>query len=366
MSSWNYPMWGPVPGVKSLSFPSIYQGTRGGCESKEFSPPWKAVRPFAKAVDGNTSLEFEKEFEHDLPASAGAIVPNGRVLGMEGVVFDNQGYLLAEPARKIGRAPQDWPELYRFIRERPTRLIGTWGVLTGAGSSGYFHWMLDVLPKIQIIRSMNLTINGWIVPNSGAAFIKESLQLAGIEAPVICIHPRQQIIADQLVVASVPSESGNPPPWVRNFYDAIPVTASNTPCNLEKIYISRSRARCRKVCNESELTKELLRVGFEIVYLEDLSVKEQAMLFRRASAVLAPHGAGLSNLVFAPATTKVLEIFPERYVNVCYWAIACLINMPYSYLISQSIRHSTDPSLDNMRLSSENIRSIVQWAETAI
>jgi hypothetical protein len=41
-----------------------------------------------------------------------------------------------------------------------------------------------------------------------------------------------------------------------------------------------------------------------------LSVPEQVQLFRSASHVIAAHGAGLTNILFAPADVKILEIRP--------------------------------------------------------
>ncbi|MDG1486875.1 MAG: glycosyltransferase family 61 protein, partial [SAR324 cluster bacterium] len=48
------------------------------------------------------------------------------------------------------------------------------------------------------------------------------------------------------------------------------------------------------------------------IYLEQLSIREQVQLFRSASHVIAAHGAGLTNVIFAPAAVKILEIRPLR------------------------------------------------------
>ena len=41
------------------------------------------------------------------------------------------------------------------------------------------------------------------------------------------------------------------------------------------------------------------------------SISEQVELFRTASHVIAAHGAGLTNVLFAPADVRILEIRPE-------------------------------------------------------
>ncbi|MBD1921548.1 glycosyltransferase family 61 protein [Microcoleus sp. FACHB-831] len=50
----------------------------------------------------------------------------------------------------------------------------------------------------------------------------------------------------------------------------------------------------------------LKKFGFEQVTLESLSVSDQAALFSSAQVVIAPHGAGLSNVVFCNRGTKVI------------------------------------------------------------
>jgi capsular polysaccharide biosynthesis protein len=55
----------------------------------------------------------------------------------------------------------------------------------------------------------------------------------------------------------------------------------------------------------------LAALGFESVLTERLSVHEQVEMFSQASVLVAPHGAGLANMVFARPGLTVLEIQPE-------------------------------------------------------
>ncbi len=51
---------------------------------------------------------------------------------------------------------------------------------------------------------------------------------------------------------------------------------------------------------------------------------------------MAPHGAGLTNLIWCAPHTKVLEIFSPLYVNLCYWAIASITQADYYYLLGDA------------------------------
>jgi hypothetical protein len=96
-----------------------------------------------------------------------------------------------------------------------------------------------------------------------------------------------------------------------------------------RIYISRTitdRSNKRCVLNENELIEKLKVYGFEKYNLENMSIEEQIELFYDASHVIAPHGAGLTNIMFAEKI-KVLELFPASCV------------LPHYYYLSKSLGH---------------------------
>ena len=53
--------------------------------------------------------------------------------------------------------------------------------------------------------------------------------------------------------------------------------------------------------------------GWETVTLEDLSIKEQVKTFAEATHIVAPHGAGLTNLLWCRPKTKVYELTHEAF-----------------------------------------------------
>jgi capsular polysaccharide biosynthesis protein len=106
-----------------------------------------------------------------------------------------------------------------------------------------------------------------------------------------------------------------------------------------RLYISRNKAPMRRIVNEEEVFKLLESYNFERVYCEDLSFEEQIELFGEAEVILSPHGADLTNMVFAPPGTQVIELFSPRSTCICYWSLANTLGFPYSYL-----RTIDDPS----------------------
>lgn len=103
---------------------------------------------------------------------------------------------------------------------------------------------------------------------------------------------------------------------------------------FRKIYISRKFARRRHLVNEAEWMPRLEREGFENVYLENLTIPEQIQLFQETSHIVAPHGAGLTNIVFTHPSTRILEIRPVRNSGQFCYEKLCALGWPhYEYLV---------------------------------
>ncbi len=76
-----------------------------------------------------------------------------------------------------------------------------------------------------------------------------------------------------------------------------------------RLYQSRLGAVARKMGNEELLIDRLERAGIKAFEFTGLSVRDQLMLFFNAETIIAPHGAGLTNLIASRPKTDVIEIF---------------------------------------------------------
>lgn len=85
-----------------------------------------------------------------------------------------------------------------------------------------------------------------------------------------------------------------------------------------KIYISR-RKSSRSPTNEIELEDTLRKLDFDIIFPEELDFSQQVFLFSNASIVISPHGAGLSNMLFMPKGSILIEIFNKGFIQPDYY-----------------------------------------------
>ena len=114
--------------------------------------------------------------------------------------------------------------------------------------------------------------------------------------------------------------------------------------NSQRLYITRSQAKYRKVLNENEVISLLNKFGFQSVILESMSVVQQANLMSQAEAIVSPHGGGLTNLAFCPPGTKVIELF-GKHVAPQFWAMSNCCGLEYFSLFCD--RFETEKSALN-------------------
>ena len=232
------------------------------------------------------------------PETNVAIIAHGRVVFGYGVTITREHTLLADVSPQLGGPPQSHAALFTTRFPAVEKIPGRVAVLSSTAHQRYFHWMFDVLPRLELLQMSKIRIDKYVI-NNDYRFQRETLEKLQID-PDIIISPSSQthIEADELVVPSLPGTSGFVTPrscqFLRdNFLSEFP---NRNPSRF--LYITRKDALTRRVVNEAEIIDCLRQFDFEVIELANRSVSEQAELFASARIVVGPHGAGLTNLVF--------------------------------------------------------------------
>jgi len=258
-------------------------------------------------------------------------VPEGRVFDWEGLFIlpDNMG------VKDINIMGESYKTTKKLLGGESFYLSGNSLYLCTNWSNFYYHWIIDVLPKLHIFEQSGLKADNYIINGMKHDYQRKALEMIGIPTKKIFeTKPDCNIKCENLIITSQPGYMGFCPEWAANYIRSrlVQNISSSEPVN---IYISRSRANQRKVLNEDEVFEYLKLKGFEKVYPEDYSLKEQIKLFKSAKTIVAPHGSGLTNIVFSNPDTKVVEIFSPTYMEPCYWRLANAVNLDYYYVLGE-------------------------------
>lgn len=272
-----------------------------------------------------------------------AYIRNGCVWGPSGSILTWDSQLIYDLSPEYDGQlhrmlkPEEHPALHRREARELQEVPGTAAALTFCGSHNYFHWLYDVLPRLGMLRTLNISFQTLIMnPNPYGAFVEETLAMFDVpESSVIHTADDREIQTERLVVPSLMMNS-HYPPWTTATLQRFMLPGHVTPHHSpSRIFISRGQASARRFTNENEVIRHLEAYGFVPVCLEDWTVAQQVQLFACAKAIVSPHGAGLANLAFCMKGTVVIEIFHIRHVVPTYWMISNHNKLDYYMMYGQ-------------------------------
>lgn len=212
----------------------------------------------------------------------------------------------------------NYRELHRLRPFALRRRTGVHSTPFTCLSGNFWHWMVDCLPKVLTLsRAFPGRPITLLMPEGANEFQRETL--AAVLPPAMRVEwvkgdgwVRTETflwasLASGLAMGALPGEYLDE--IRRGVFRRYRLPQAHAP--TERIYVSRRRARWRRVLNEDAVMAVLARYGFRLVELETLSFREQVELFHRAEIVAGPHGAGLGTLFFSGAI-PVLALYSNR------------------------------------------------------
>ena len=266
------------------------------------------------------------------------IVENKIVLSDEMVDF---------PGREFGKKTSRIKMVHEggvMFREnkKPSMYVKEGVCLSCGHDSNYFHWLVECLPKLLLLDSLDLfqdvplLIPAGLHPNLMAALERLNTH----NRPIIYIEQGAACQVDRLIYPSELSRildryEGSPVfnqdivlshKWLTKVSDQLKNQVSYDGKPWRKLFLSR-RKGLRVLGNHEQVEQLLGNQGFEIVEVDGLSLDFQIKLFSEASLVVAPTGAALTNMLFCQPGTKVI-IFMSRHevTNFYFWSNLGAIN----------------------------------------
>lgn len=225
---------------------------------------------------------------------------------------------------------------FAVIGQRSTTIIGPEHGLSllGNGDSNYFHWMIEILPRLQQLRAalehapdLQLLVSSRvqsveqfrsgldaIVPGEVPIFYVpegSSVKVGTLIKP----KPRSLVTFNKRIGHSIAiSDSfidGASVRWLRSqFIDENELRRPGT----RRIFLSRGNSSRRY--NEEEIFELFKPHGFELIRMEEHSLTEQVKITSEVEAIAGPAGAAWTNIIFSPPSAKLFYWRAQEYGEV--------------------------------------------------
>jgi capsular polysaccharide biosynthesis protein len=320
-------------------------------------------------LDPSSSKEpigpLEAPVHHDGLPTFALTMPRGRVAGKFGAVITPDDRLLLQATYGFVDDDRHHPIRRRFSLGAAQRLEGVAATLAYGHADAYYHWLFDVLPRLEILRLAGLDSWDHLIVNDarGATYECETLQRFGVPADRIRrLGDRTHFIADRLIVPSVVGTPVTVPTWA---YQVVrdrllpPQPPSGPPLRL---YISRSDTEQRRLADEDRLIARLEPLGFTCLTLSGRPLDEQIDLFSRAEVVVGPHGGGLANLVWCRPEVAVVELFAHDYVKPVFWGLCEQLGLRHHHVIGHPGDARARPGFGEMVVDHDAVMRVTEYA----
>jgi len=231
-------------------------------------------------------------------------------------------------------------------------------LLLGPWSWIYHHWMIEDLSRLWVLDYFpELKDYPIVVPGDLSNFQRDSLDALGVNEDKFLHYDGSNWLFERLYVPTFLAPGGHSNrqmDWIREkLFTAYNIKKKES--GERRLYVSRGDVGTRNICNEREVVDFLRSYNFEVVMPGELSLKGQLNLFNEAEIICGPSGSGLTNHIFAPKRSTLVEIQPDSYINRAHWYSSNLLKQNYIFVIGQNEteRHDYSIQLPKLELAIE-------------
>lgn len=255
-----------------------------------------------------------------------------------GYVIDRSG-LLANASFAywdLGRPPIT--SLGRYAAARVERRAPHFDVAVSVRThheGNYYHFWDDFLGTLRAVEALGLDrdVPLLIGPRlHDAQFFRQALRRSRL-GQLRWVPHHTVIRADRVIFGHRGSL------LVENFrYARELMQVRRTPGDPQRrLFVTRARNRGRFLNNEHAMMAMLAPLGFERVDPDTLTLEQQIELFAGARAVVAVHGAGVTNIQFRdPRPLALVELFAADYVQPPFAWLSAALRFTYDAVMGSA------------------------------
>ncbi|MBT5263805.1 MAG: DUF563 domain-containing protein [Rhodospirillaceae bacterium] len=260
------------------------------------------------------------------------------------VLMSRAGHVLAQPP------------------ETPDHLAGE--AIALGGGSNYFHWLIDWLSKVpQFADNPDLADTPILVAADTPEPFLDLLPLLGLDRGRVRLvaHDTQ---CERLWLPSMSHSKGGfvAPNHLQYLEDRLFSAIRNRakPAG-RRLFLSRQPNGSRALVNAGDVEELLIRYGFEILDPGDLPIPKQFEIFAEATVILGAHGAGLTNILAAPAGCFVIELRHQETLPPYFRILAQLRGLTYRSITCDRVPNPRlAPRHANMFVPLDTLRAVLE------
>jgi hypothetical protein len=220
-------------------------------------------------------------------------------------------------------------------------------------STGPYHFYVDILSKLvelkgflgdsfqhaTIVLFKNKFTEKVVIP------LLELVGFGNLKWILIEENKQYCIIGSNAFVTKPHKIGTNNPKVIRKVYDLLhlslgPIVRRNFG-SPKMVYYHRVN-RNRVVENDTEIIRELKKLGVYCTTFDDLSFLEAFALMSTTKLFIGIHGGGLTNMLFLKPGSRIIEIKNDNLnpKSHCYWHLARSLNFDYTLFVAETVGNS--------------------------
>lgn len=287
-------------------------------------------------------------------------VNNARIIGSKGLPLSDDNQIIADclappyivsRRSKIAIRSALWDVGFQNFRHRCEKPSTSLSIATHLFPSfpNYYHWTVENLLKLHMVLQYGEeygTYPDLLVPKDRPSWMDESLRLYGYPGNIIGVGG-DSVEVETLVVPNFPDPTIEELKTLRaRMFDAASVNVKPSP--NRRLFIARRDATVRRIHNYNTVKSILSDYGFETIVPSEHTVAEQIRLFNDAEIIVGPHGAGLTNIIYA-SDASIIELWGNK-LSTTFERLCNILDLSHNRLQCEPIRGDIHVDTNDLKL----------------
>jgi capsular polysaccharide biosynthesis protein len=261
--------------------------------------------------------------------------------------------------------------------------------LLGTSSRNYYHWLIEMLPRIASLEAGYPAAGIAGVPflvDQACTRVPQLMDalaaVGGADRPLVTLEPGRARRVRRLILPSGLA-------WLpNNLRDGLVLRAQDSLITADAVRFVRERVfaavapgsagqaipsesgrriflakpQSRRLLNAPDLEPVLAEFGFDSVQPEMHSFARQVELFGGAALIVAESGAALANILFAPPEARILVLCADRWDHSIFSQIAASLGQSLTYLTGSLVEGSHHKRYQSsFTVDPDRLRQALTW-----